>query len=197
MTARPSRQGAGVFRPLYVFLCTCLRPCPLRLRPPPSTAITCLRPCPLPLWPPPSTAISTKAGAGWGGVGGGGSCHLKIRPAALCTTETDDGNYTTCQSVVSRGHRERSGGSCARPNTFFVCHPDPLFIELDKTRYSPHPPWNLKIGCNADVMDRGARALTNNNKKPKKLLARPATKMQSGGGSCRRCDGAFEMAFEL
>jgi hypothetical protein len=54
----------------------------------------CLRPCPLPLRPPPSTASSTKAGAG-----GGPHVPIGSGPATLCTTKADDGNYTPCQSV--------------------------------------------------------------------------------------------------
>jgi hypothetical protein len=53
-----------------------------------------LRPCPLSLRAPPSTASSTKAGAG-----GGPRVPIGSGPAALCTTEADDGNYTPCQSV--------------------------------------------------------------------------------------------------
>jgi hypothetical protein len=71
----------------------------------------CLRPCQLSLRPTPSTASSTKAGAG-----GGPHVPIGSGPTALCTTEADGGNYTPCQSV-SRGHREESEGSCARPNT--------------------------------------------------------------------------------
>ena len=61
---------------------------------------------------PPSTASSTKAGAG-----GGPRVPICPGPAALCTTGADDGNYTPCPVPISRGHREESGGSCARPST--------------------------------------------------------------------------------
>jgi hypothetical protein len=70
-----------------------------------------LRPCPLPLRPPPSTVSSTKAGAG-------GGPHVPIGSVRTGNSVHDRSGRRQLYPVpISRDHREESGGSCARPST--------------------------------------------------------------------------------